>query len=40
MKRTTFSVLFYIKGMKLLGNGEAPIMCRISGYINQGKKRK
>ena len=30
MKRTTFSISFYIKRKKLLSNGEAPIMARIT----------
>ena len=30
MKRTTFSVLFYIKRAKLLKTGEAPIYCRVT----------
>ncbi len=34
-RRTTFSVLFYIKKQKLLKNGEAPICMRIT--VNKQK---
>lgn len=38
-RRSTLSVLFYIKRQKLLKNGEAPVCMRITVYKRQNDLR-